>query len=132
VHLCSLMTQHRMGVTFKDIGYDGSAPPIQDMLAGTALPDVPTFAEAGFLGFELLLWNALYAPSGTPRPIIERLNGALRDALGDPAMRERFAGFGTELVPEAQQTPEAANARLQAEIRAIRETVRAMGVQPEG
>ena len=164
VHLCSLMIQHRMGVAFNDIGYRGSAPALQDMLAGrvdticdlsttalqqvragnarafavttrarlAALPDVPTFAEAGFEGFELLLWNAIYAPAGTPRPIIERLNGALRDALAEPAMRERFASFGTEIFPEAEQTPEAANARLQAEIRAIRETVRAMGVQPQG
>jgi tripartite-type tricarboxylate transporter receptor subunit TctC len=164
VHLCSLMIQHRMGVTFNDIGYRGSAPAIQDMLAGrvdticdlsttalrqvragnarafavttrtrlASLPDVPTFAEAGFEGFELLLWNAIYAPAGKPRPIIERLNGALRSALAEPAMRERFASFGTEVFPEAEQTPEAANARLQAEIRAIRETVRAMGVQPQG
>lgn len=163
VHLCSLMIQHRLGVKFNDIGYRGSAPALQDMLAGrvdticdlsttalaqvqggtarsfavttrnrlAALPETPAFAEAGFPGFELLLWNAIYAPAGTPRPIIERLNGALRDALADPTMRARFAGFGTEVFPEAEQTPEAANARLQAEIIAIRDTVRAMGVQPE-
>jgi tripartite-type tricarboxylate transporter receptor subunit TctC len=163
VHLCSLMIQHRLGVKFNDIGYRGSAPALQDMLAGrvdticdlsttalaqvqggnarpyavttrsrlAALPETPSFAEAGFPGFELLLWNAIYAPAGTPRPIIERLNAALRDALADPALRQRFAGFGTEVFPVAEQTPEAANARLQAEIVAIRETVRAMGVQPE-
>lgn len=163
VHLCSLMIQHRLGVKFNDIGYRGSAPALQDMLAGrvdticdlsttalaqvqagnarpyavttrarlAALPETPSFAEAGFPGFELLLWNAIYAPAGTPRPIIDRLNAALRDALADPAMRQRFASFGTEVFPVAEQTPEAANARLQAEIVAIRETVRAMGVQPE-
>ncbi len=163
VHLCSLMIQHRLGVKFNDIGYRGSAPALQDMLAGrvdticdlsttalaqvqggtarpfavttrarlAALPETPAFAEAGFPGFELLLWNALYAPAGTPRPIIERLNAALRDALAEPAMRQRFAGFGTDIFPEAEQTPEAAQTRLQAEIIAIRETVRAMGVQPE-
>ena len=47
-------------------------------------------------------------------------------------MRERFASFGTELFPEAEQMPEAAHARIQAEIRAIREVVRVMGEQPEG
>jgi tripartite-type tricarboxylate transporter receptor subunit TctC len=163
VHLCSLMIQHRMGTTFNDIGYRGSAPAMQDMLAGrvdtvcdlstTALPqvqggnarafavttrgrlevipDVPTLAEAGFPGFELILWNAIYAPAGTPRPIVERLNGALRASIADPAMRRRFAEFGTDVFPEAEQTPEAANTRLQAEIVAIRDTVRAMNIQPE-
>lgn len=163
VHLCSLMIQHRLGVTFNDIGYRGSAPAMQDMVAGRvdticdlstsalaqvrggaarafavttrgrldALPDVPAFAEAGFPGFELLLWNAIYAPAGTPRPIIERLNAALRDTLKDPGIRERFATFGTEIFPAAEQTPEAADARLQAELVAIRDLVRAMGVQPQ-
>lgn len=96
-----------------------------------ALPDVPTLAEVGFEGFELVLWNALFAPAGTPRPIIERLNAALREVLADPAIRERFASFGSDIFPPSEQTPEAAQARLQAEIVAIRETVRAMGVQPE-
>ena len=163
VHLCSLMIQHRLGVTFNDIGYRGSAPALQDMMAGRvdticdlsttalaqvrggtarafavttrgrldALPEVPAFAEAGFPGFELLLWNAIYAPAGTPRPVVERLNAALRDVLKDPAIRTRFASFGTDIFPEAEQTPEAANARLQAEIVAIRDLVRAMGVRPE-
>jgi hypothetical protein len=66
--------------------------------------------EAGFEGFELLLlWNAI-------------------DALAEPALR---ASYGAAVFPEAAQTPEAANARPQAEIRAIRETGRAMRVQPE-
>jgi tripartite-type tricarboxylate transporter receptor subunit TctC len=96
-----------------------------------ALPDTPTMAEAAFPGFELLLWNALFAPAGTPRPIIDRLNGALREVLEDPSIRTRFASFGTEIFPPAQQTPEAAQARLQAEIISIRDTVRAMGVEPQ-
>ena len=164
VHLCSLMLQHRLGVTFNDIGYRGSAPALQDMLAGrvdmicdlstTALgqvqsgqarafavttrsrlaahPEIPTLAESGFPGFELLLWNAIYAPAGTPRPVIETLNMALRASLADPAMRRRLAEFGTEVFPEAELTPAAAEARLQAEIVAIRDLVRAMGVPPQG
>lgn len=163
VHLCSLMIQHRLGVPFNDIGYRGSAPALQDMLAGrvdmicdlsttalaqvragnarpyavttrqrlSALPEVPTLAEAGFPGFELLLWNAIYAPAGTPRPVIETLAAALRESLADPALRRRLAEFGTEVFPVEEQTPEAANARLQAEIVAIRDTVRAMGVPPQ-
>jgi tripartite-type tricarboxylate transporter receptor subunit TctC len=96
-----------------------------------ALPDVPTLAESGFEGFEIVLWNALYAPAGTPRAIIERLNAALRDALADPALVRRFADLGQEVFPEAERTPEAANARLQSAIVSIRDTARAMGVRPE-
>ncbi|MEI6162373.1 MAG: tripartite tricarboxylate transporter substrate-binding protein [Roseococcus sp.] len=95
------------------------------------LPDVPTLAEAGLDGFDLVLWNALFAPAGTPRPIIERLNTALREVLAEPATLARFASFGTDTFPPAEQTPEAANTRLQAEIISIRDTLRAMGVEPE-
>ncbi|MCU0943843.1 MAG: tripartite tricarboxylate transporter substrate-binding protein, partial [Rubritepida sp.] len=80
----------------------------------------------------LVLWNGLFAPAGTPAPIIARLNAALRDTLADPRVRERFAGFGTETFPPEQQSPDVANARLQDEIRRIGEAVRAMGVRPEG
>jgi tripartite-type tricarboxylate transporter receptor subunit TctC len=164
VHLCSLLIQHRLGVSFNDIAYRGTAPALADMLAGrvdvvcdlsttaipqvragnirafavttrqrlATLPDVPTLHESGFEGFDLVLWNGLYAPAGTPAPVIARLNAALREALAEPAMRERFARFGTEIFPPEMQTPEVAGARLQQEIRAIGEAVRAMGLQPQG
>src|SRR5947207_1782503 len=55
-----------------------------------ALPDVPTSDEAGLPGFHVATWNALFAPKGTPRAIIERLNAAAVTALADPAVRARF------------------------------------------
>lgn len=59
--------------------------------------DVPTIAEAGGpAGFELRTWVALYAPKGTPKPTIDRINAGVSKALAEPEVRERFAGFGFE------------------------------------
>ncbi len=67
------------------------------------LPDVPTIAEAGVSGFEASLYYGLVAPAGTPRPIVDRLNKALRDALASDEVRKRLATDGAEPVPS---TPE--------------------------
>jgi tripartite-type tricarboxylate transporter receptor subunit TctC len=59
--------------------------------------DVPTVAEAGGpAGFELRTWVALYAPKGTPKPTVDRINAGVAKALAEPEVRERFAGFGFE------------------------------------
>ena len=67
------------------------------------LPDVPTIAEAGVAGFEASLYYGLVASAGTPRPIVDRLNKALRDALASDEVRKRLAIDGAEPVPS---TPE--------------------------
>jgi tripartite-type tricarboxylate transporter receptor subunit TctC len=66
-------------------------------------PDVPTVAEQGLPGFEAVLHYGIVAPAGTPRPIIDKLNAALREALGDPAVAKRLATEGAEPLPT---TPE--------------------------
>ena len=63
------------------------------------LPDVPTIAEAGVPGYEVKLWYGLFAPAGTPAPVVQALNTALNKVLADPAMQARFAGQGYELQP---------------------------------
>lgn len=80
-----------------------------------ALPNLPTVAEIGLPSVEFTLWNALYAPKGTPAAIVEQLNGALRTALKDATVRERFDAFGTELFEESEWTPAAHRARLERE-----------------
>jgi tripartite-type tricarboxylate transporter receptor subunit TctC len=55
-----------------------------------ALPDVPTTTEAGLPEFQVSAWNALFAPKGTPKPIIDKLNAALGKALDDPKTRSRL------------------------------------------
>lgn len=59
-----------------------------------AFPDVPTVAEQGFPGFELNEWVALWVPAGTPAPIVTRLHAAAAAALGEPAVRQRYAEIG--------------------------------------
>ena len=62
----------------------------------TALPDVPTAAEAGIKGYESAAWFALIAPRGTPKAIIDKLNKDVNQALGDPTVRAKFAELGAD------------------------------------
>ena len=63
------------------------------------LPDVPTFAEGGVAGFNFATWVAMYAPKGTPAPIVNRLNAEVRKALEDSAVREKLLSLGLEPAP---------------------------------
>jgi tripartite-type tricarboxylate transporter receptor subunit TctC len=81
-----------------------------------SLPDVPTLHEAGLPGFEVAIWHGLYAPKGTPKPVIDKLAGALQQALRDPLVKTRFAELGTEPVSDERARPDALRAHLKAEI----------------
>ena len=96
-----------------------------------ALPDVPTTIEAGLPEYQVQAWNALFAPKGTPKAIIERLNAAAVAALADPAVRARFAAIGQEIPPREQQTPEALRAHHKAEIEKWWPIVRQAGIKVE-
>lgn len=63
------------------------------------LPDVPTFTELGLPAFNFSTWLGLYAPKGTPRPIIDRLNTEVARAMADPGVRERLMGLGLDPLP---------------------------------
>jgi tripartite-type tricarboxylate transporter receptor subunit TctC len=81
-----------------------------------ALPDAPTLSEGGLKDFEVVVWHGIYAPKGTPKPIIDRMNAAVRTALKDPDVMRRMAELGAEIVPEAKQTPEGLQTWLKSEI----------------
>lgn len=66
-------------------------------------PDVPTMAESGLKGFDVSAWDAIVVPASTPRPIIDKLNAAIRTALTDPELRAQLSARGTEVAPS---TPE--------------------------
>jgi tripartite-type tricarboxylate transporter receptor subunit TctC len=79
----------------------------------SALPDVPTVAEAGLKNFEVTTWYGVLAPAGTPRPIVTRLNAELVKIMHLPEVKERLAGMATD--PHTS-TPEEFAAYLKQEI----------------
>jgi tripartite-type tricarboxylate transporter receptor subunit TctC len=86
----------------------------KDRLA--AAPEVPTVDEAGLPNFYTRVWNAIWAPKGTPKNVIARINAAIVDGLSDSAVRQRLADLGQQIVSREQQTPEALAAFHQAEV----------------
>jgi tripartite-type tricarboxylate transporter receptor subunit TctC len=92
------------------------------------LPELPTMGEVGYKKLDLDFWHMLLAPAGTPQPVIERLNGALRHALADAKVRKTFEDGGMDLFPPAEQTPEAAAALLKRELKLWGDVIRANNI----
>ena len=92
------------------------------------LPDLPTMGEVGYRKLDLDFWHMLLAPTGTPRPIVDRLNAALRHALADARVRKTFEEGGMDLFAPEEQTPEAASALLKREIKLWGEVIRANNI----
>src|SRR5262249_45906712 len=97
----------------------------------TLAPDIPTFGEMGLPALSLTGWNALFAPKGTPREIIDRLNAATVEALADPAVRSRLANLGMDIFPREQQTPETLGALQKAEIEKWWPLIKEFGIRAE-
>lgn len=81
-----------------------------------SLPNLPTLASGALPGFEVGVWHGLYAPKGTPKPVVDALANALRASLRDPNVVKRFNDLGTEPVPTNQATPEALRTHLKQQI----------------
>jgi len=81
-----------------------------------AAPDIPTVDEAGLPGLHISIWYGIWAPKGTPREAIAKLNAAVKEALADPDTRKRLGDLGMEIVSVERQTPEALGAHQKAEI----------------
>lgn len=94
-------------------------------------PEIPTADEAGLPGYYVATWNAMFAPKGTPRDIVARLNAAAVTALADPAVQARFTALGQEIPPRDQQTPEALAAVVKADIEKWWPIVKAADIKPE-
>jgi tripartite-type tricarboxylate transporter receptor subunit TctC len=94
-------------------------------------PDIPTAAEAGVPGLDISVWYGLWAPKGTPKEIITRLNKAAVEALADPVVRQRLADLGLEIPAREIQTPEALGAHQKAEIAKWWPIIKAAGIKGE-
>ncbi|MDB5749838.1 MAG: hypothetical protein JWP65_259 [Ramlibacter sp.] len=81
-----------------------------------ALPDAPTLHEQGLKDFEVIVWHGIYAPKGTPKGVIEKMNAAVRTALKDPDVMKRMADLGAEISADKQLSPEGLQSWLKAEI----------------
>lgn len=95
------------------------------------LPNLPTTAEAGFPKIEVSTWYGLYAPRGTPKPVIDRLVTALQFALKDQNVISRFAELSMEPVSEDRATPVALDGYLRSEVAKWAPIIKAAGVSAD-
>ena len=81
-----------------------------------SLPDLPTLDQQGLKGFEVTIWHGLYAPKGTPKPVLDKLVAALQEGLKDPTVKQRFGDLGATTMPPEKGTPQALQAHLKSEM----------------
>jgi len=162
-HLSGVQFQRSIDAGGQIVHYKGSAPAMQDVLAGViditfdqaasslpqiragkvkpyavtakarllAAPDIPTVDEAGLPGFYMSVWHGIWAPAGTPKAVIAKLNAAIMETMADPSVRERLAGLGQEIPPPEQQSPEALAAHQKAEMDKWWPLIKSIGIKPD-
>jgi tripartite-type tricarboxylate transporter receptor subunit TctC len=161
-HMCGIIMQKALGVTWQIVPYRGGAPAMQDLLSGQinlmctatgsflpmvrakqirayaitmgtraeSAPEIPTADEAGLPGLHLLTWNALYAPKGTPRAVVDKLNAAAVQAMADATFKKRMVELALEMPPADELTPEALLALQKRDIATWWPLMRAAGIKP--
>ena len=92
-------------------------------------PDIPSVDEAGLPGLAFSLWAGLFAPKGTPKDVIAKLNAAAVSMLADPTVRQKLVSQGFEIPPRAKQTPEALGTYQKAEIKKWWPILKAAGIK---
>jgi tripartite-type tricarboxylate transporter receptor subunit TctC len=94
-------------------------------------PDIPTFAEMGLATLTFSGWGGLFAPNGTPKTIVDKLNVAAVAALAEPAVRSRLVELGYEIFPAGQQTPEVLGSLMKADAEKWWPIIKELGIKPE-
>jgi tripartite-type tricarboxylate transporter receptor subunit TctC len=94
-------------------------------------PDIPTTDEAGLPGYYFSFWHGMWAPKGTPKEIIAKLNAAAVAALADPNTRKRLTDLAQDIFPREQQTPEALHAFQKSEIEKWWPIIKSAGIKAE-
>ena len=93
-----------------------------------SFPNLPTLDEQGLKGFDLVVWNGLFAPKGIPKPALDKLVAALQTAVQSKAFRARLADLGAEPVPPSKATPGSLGTLLKAEVEKWAPIIRKSGV----
>jgi len=93
----------------------------------TSLPSVPTIGEQGLKGFEIVAWHGVYLPKGTPGPVADKINKALRFALMDPDVKARLGDLNVEIAKPEEQTPSALKLKVESEIKKWAPIIKASG-----
>jgi tripartite-type tricarboxylate transporter receptor subunit TctC len=127
-----------------DLGFEQAANVLPHLHAGTikayavtgnarlaVASEIPTVDEAGLPGFYVSVWHGLWAPKGTPKDVIEKLNAVVVKALSEATVRRRLADLGQEVPPGSQQTPAALAAYQKAEIEKWWPIIKAAGIRAE-
>jgi len=99
----------------------------QSRLSTPALSKLPTLDESGMKGFNLTIWHGLYAPKGTPKPVLDQLNAALRNALKDPEFIKRQEALGAVVVTDGRLAPAEHKKFVAAEIDKLGVAIKAAG-----
>ena len=94
----------------------------------SALPNVPTLDEQGMKGFEVKVWHGMYAPKGTPAPVLEKVNAALRAAMDDPTVKQRMVDLSADIVPADKMTAAGLKTFLESETAKWGPVIRKAGV----
>jgi tripartite-type tricarboxylate transporter receptor subunit TctC len=163
-HISGLSLEGITGNKFQFVPFRGSAPALQNVLAGqldiiidqassalamaksggvrayavtsrtrlASAPEIPTADEAGLPGFYVSIWQAMWAPKGTPREIIAKVNAAVREALADPGVQKKLGDIGQELPSAEQQTPQGFGAYHKAETDKWTPIIKAANIKPAG
>jgi tripartite-type tricarboxylate transporter receptor subunit TctC len=96
-----------------------------------SMPDIPTSDETGVPGLYMSGWFGFWAPKGTPKDVVAKLNGAMMQVLADPTTKAKFAELGLDVASKEQQTPEGAAAFQKAEIEKWWPIIKAANIKGE-
>jgi tripartite-type tricarboxylate transporter receptor subunit TctC len=97
----------------------------------SSMPNIPTLGEQGLKGFDVKVWHGMYAPKGTPKEVIDKINKALNVALKDETVKKRIADLSSDLVSPDKATPESLRKHLTAEVARWDKVIKAAGVSAE-
>lgn len=93
-----------------------------------AAPEIPSLAESGLAGFDLITWNGVFVPAGTPRPVIEKLNVAITKVFELPDVKNKLSKEGATFAPN---TPEEFSAFIRSEVQKYSDVIRDIGIEKE-